>query len=915
VQNRDKVRIMIGQTIDRYRVVEKLGQGGMGVVYKARDTVLERFVALKVLPPDKSSDPERRRRFLQEAKSASALNHPGIVSVHDVLTIDNQDILVMELVEGETLEALLARRHLPLSEVLGLGIGVADALARAHAAGIVHRDLKPSNVMVTPDGVKVLDFGLAKLIETPFVDGEAPTVAPDESSLTHQRAILGTVGWMSPEQASGDTVDARSDIFAFGVLMYEMLTGKHPFRRRTTLETLAAIREEEPEAPTSLVPSFPPEAERAILRCLRKDPGKRWQSLSDLGSVLEDLKEDTESGRKILVGHVAGRRPVKIGLVAALAAIIVVAAVVTVFLIRSGPSGTRPLELRRLTYDTGISFSPAISPDGNLVAFASDRGSDSGTNIWVRHINQPEPTRLTDHPADDQHPNFSPDGSRIVFRSSRDGGGIFVVNVLGGGVRKVVGSGIFPRFSPDGASIVFVEDVHWARGGLLKMFKVATNGGSPEPFLPGWGVLRPPVSTGPILSPDGRLTLFYGASFEDPRGQDWWVAPTDGGEPWSSDAKEAGLMTEFVRFPSVWLPERLLFVAGTTIAGMNLYHAKISDEGHISGPPERLTVGPGMTWMPTVSNSGRIALARFNFVMHLWEVELDPETGQSAGTPRRITDDASPKYSFSLTRDGDRLAYSTFAGSRGAWRTEVRLQDRTTGRQSVPVTLSIATASLYPRLSPDGSLLSWQSLDDGKRIAWVAPTEQPIGRELCQGCTVVDFFEDGKHALVDWGRSLSRVRIADGIETLILEMEEDRALLDSDLSRDGTWVAIQAGEADGTVAIYAVPLRDPPTLREDWIRIAGGETWAGAPRWSVDGSILYLISERDDFMCVWGQRLDPATKTPIGEPFAVAHAHATSMRMLTVRRSMWTLAVGHDRLVFNAAEATGDVYTAMLEEE
>ncbi len=272
---------MIGQTIDRYRVVEKLGQGGMGVVYKARDTVLERFVALKVLPPDKSSDPERRKRFLQEAKSASALNHPGIVSVHDVLTVDDQDVLVMELVDGETLEQLLAQKRLPLGETLTLGIGIADALARAHAAGIVHRDLKPSNVMVTPDGVKVLDFGLAKLTETPFLDPEAPTVAPDESSLTHQRAILGTVGWMSPEQAAGDTVDTRSDIFAFGVLMYEMLTGHHPFRRRTTLETLAAICEEEPEAPTSLVPSLPPEAERAILRCLRKEPGKRWQSLSD----------------------------------------------------------------------------------------------------------------------------------------------------------------------------------------------------------------------------------------------------------------------------------------------------------------------------------------------------------------------------------------------------------------------------------------------------------------------------------------------------------------------------------------------------------------------------------------------------------------------------------------------------------
>jgi len=907
---------MIGQTVDRYRVVEKLGQGGMGVVYKARDTVLERFVALKVLPPDKSSDPERRKRFLQEAKSASALNHPGIVSVHDVLTVDDQDVLVMELVDGETLEQLLAQKRLPLGETLTLGIGIADALARAHAAGIVHRDLKPSNVMVTPDGVKVLDFGLAKLTETPFLDPEAPTVAPDESSLTHQRAILGTVGWMSPEQAAGDTVDTRSDIFAFGVLMYEMLTGQHPFRRRTTLKTLAAICEEEPEAPTSLVPSLPPEAERAILRCLRKEPGKRWQSLSDFGVVLEDLKEDTESGRKILIDHAAGQRPVPIRLVAIFAAIVVIAAVATVLLLRQAPAASKPLELRRLTYDAGPSVAPAISPDGNLVAFSSDRGGAGDFNIWVRHINQAEPTRLTDHPANDGYPWFSPDGSLIVFQSDRNGGGIFVVNALGGGLRKIAGPGRFPRFSPDGgATIVFVEDSSWAPGGLLRMSRVAANGGSPEPFVPGWGVLRPPASTGPVFSPDGRLVLFYGAPLDDPRRRNWWVAPVDGGEPWSSGANEALPELDIVQFPSLWLPEHLLFIAGTTIEGMNLYRARISDEGEISGPAEPLTTGPGMSWLPKVSASGRIALSRFYWVVHLWEVVLDPETGRPVGPPHRITRDASPKFAFSVTRDGDRLAYSTYAGHRGGGRTEVRLQDRASGEEEVPVTLHAASVSLYPRLSGDGSLLSWRTWVDGGWVSWVAPIEDPVGRELCRGCSVVDFFADGERALVDWGRRLSRVRIADGEETSILEMEEGRALLDTDLSWDDRWLAIQAGEADGTVTIYALPLRDSGVGLEEWVEIAGRDSWVGAPRWSPDGTVLYYISDRDDFMCAWAQSLDPDTREPVGDPFPVVHAHTPSMEMSTIRRSMWTLEVASGRLVFNAGEMTGDVYTAMLEEK
>jgi hypothetical protein len=197
----------------------------------------------------------------------------------------------------------------------------------------------------------------------------------------------------------------------------------------------------------------------------------------------------------------------------------------------------------------------------------------------------------------------------------------------------------------------------------------------------------------------------------------------------------------------------------------------------------------------------------------------------------------------------------------------------------------------------------------------VAPTKDPVGRELCEGCWVVDFFSDGSEALVDWGRRLSRLRIADGQETPILEMEEGRALLDTDLSWDDRWLAIQAGEPDGTVAIYAVPLHDPPAAQEDWIRIAGGNTWVGAPRWSSDGGTLYYLSGRDDFICVWARPLDPVTKAPSGDPFAVVHAHPSSMTMLPVRRSMWTLEVASGRLVFNAGEMTGDIYTAMLEEE
>lgn len=393
------------------------------------------------------------------------------------------------------------------------------------------------------------------------------------------------------------------------------------------------------------------------------------------------------------------------------------------------------------------------------------------------------------------------------------------------------------------------------------------------------------------------------------------MAPIDGGEPWSSQPKEAGLIFDVVSFPVVWLPGELLFVAGTTIGGMNLYGARISAEGITSGPIRSLTTGPGMTWMPSVSSNDRIALARFSWVVHLWEVALDTGTGQPMGGPRRITDDASPKFSFSLTRDGDRLVYSTFAGSRAKPRNDIVLKDRLTGETRVPVSVAVVTTSLFPRLDDEGSLLSWRSWDNRESVAYVAPLDDPIGRELCRNCTVVDFFSDGEYALVDWGRSLSRVRITDGSKTPILKLEDGRALIDTDLSRDDRWLAIQVGEPNGNVAIFAVPLGESAGTLDEWIEIAADSFWNGSPRWSTDGNTLYFLSERDDSLCVWGQALDPDTKVPNGEPFVVAHGHGSAMMRMSFAKHMWNLDVGGDRLVFNAGEFTGDVYTAMLDTE
>ena len=287
--------IAIGQTISHYRILEKLGGGGMGVVYKAEDTRLGRTVALKVLPPERVADLNRKRRFIQEARAASALNHPNIITIYDIDEAEGVHFIAMEYVDGKTLDRLIARHGLPVEKTLKYAVEMAAALAKAHSAGIVHRDLKPTNIMVTEDGlVKVLDFGLAKLTEAaPAGDGETVATAGPR---TEEGIILGTVGYMSPEQAEGKPVDARSDIFSFGSVVYEMLAGRRAFQGETNVSTIAAILREEPKPLSQAAQNLPRELERIVKRCLRKDREHRFQTMADLKVALEELKEESDSG-------------------------------------------------------------------------------------------------------------------------------------------------------------------------------------------------------------------------------------------------------------------------------------------------------------------------------------------------------------------------------------------------------------------------------------------------------------------------------------------------------------------------------------------------------------------------------------------------------------------------------------------
>ena len=360
-----------GSKLGRYDVVAFVGAGGMGEVYRARDTELGRDVALKVLRPDRDSDGDARRRLIQEARTASALNHPNIATVHDVVEADGVHCIVMEYVAGRPLSAVI-RAGLSVDDGLRIAIAVADALARAHAAGIVHRDLKPANVVVSDDGVpKVLDFGIDKL-----VDASPPPAAAAQDDTTTDRTgtaprwptsgFGGTPGYVAPEQVTGARVDARSDIFSFGSLLYEMCTGRRAFHGATAADTIADVLARQPAAPRALVPEIPEALEQAVLRCLRKEPERRFQSIADVKVVLEDIAEARLRPAAGAAAPAARRLPW-------IAAGVLAAALAATALIAWWPTGdtaTPPPRLEPLTTASGIESSVTFSPDGRQFAYA-----------------------------------------------------------------------------------------------------------------------------------------------------------------------------------------------------------------------------------------------------------------------------------------------------------------------------------------------------------------------------------------------------------------------------------------------------------------------------------------------------------------------------------------------------------------
>ena len=905
---------LVGQTVLHYRITEKIGEGGMGAVYKAVDTHLDRPVAIKVLPPGKVADPERRGRFVQEAKAASALRHPNIVVIHDIASDRGLDFMVMELVEGQSLDEIVGRRGLKLNEALGFAVQIADGLAKAHAAGIVHRDLKPTNVMVTADGlVKILDFGLAKLTEDIPAAGFGATMTLDAGGRprTEEGYILGTAAYMSPEQAEGKRVDARSDIFSFGAVLYEMLTGHRAFDRGSRIKTLAAVLNEEPKPASAVTEAIPAEVERILARCLRKDPQRRWQTMSDLKVALQDLKEDSESGRLEAASIPArrGRKKTAFFALAAAVLLVVVAALVLKFVVFK-PAGAVEYEILPLTLDPGMSLQPTLSPDGTLMAYASDREGDGNLDIWIQQATGGKPLRLTDHPADDWFPSFSPDGKEIAFRSDRDGGGIYAIEALavGGEPRRIADRGILPKFSPDGRWIVYFVLPASLEQRRYKTFLISPKGGEPRQilgdFFAGFVVQGASIT----WSPDGKYLLFRGRRAEDPKSTDWWVFPVDGGEAVRTHAIENLALTTIVQYPTAWVGDSVYYVSGTTIEGVNLFRAAIDPKTMaVTGPASAITAGSGMKIFTDALPDGRIYFTEMTVAMNAWSVAARPDEAAVTTAPQKLTRDLMQNFNPTVSRDGARAAFTAFGGAQAA-RIEVRVADlRTGGETAIPV--QAVNMGQVPRLSPDGSLLAYRDVIEGRSKMFVVAPGGAAARVLCENCLVTGFFPGNEAALVrSKPNELEKMDLRTGEKRIVLSSPRD-IVQNASLSPDGRWIAWLAGEPDGRAAVRISPVGSAPQEVGETVTVAQADHYLGSPDWSPNGRWLYYLSERNGRCSIFARELDPRTKVPLGKEREILETTGNRL-WLNYPYGNGAIAVAADRIVFEAASMTGNIYLA-----
>ncbi len=703
-----------GTRLGPYEVLSRVGAGGMGEVYRARDPRLQREVAIKVLPSDLASDTDRLSRFEREARSASSLNHPNIVTIHEFGEAEGIRFFVMELVSGSTLRELLSNGPLPIRRLLQIAAQIADGLARAHAAGIVHRDLKPANLMVTPDGIaKILDFGLARL-ESPRSEASVLSQLETEPGRTETGVVLGTVGYMSPEQASGAPVDFRSDQFSFGTILHEMATGRRAFLRATAVETMAAILREDPSPLGSARPDAPAPLRWLVERCLSKDPRERYASTEDLArdlATLRDRLSETAAPAEV-VPPPSRRRALAAGWALAL---LFLALLVASSLRRresSSPRAGFDASITQLTNYGDREDSGAISPDGRQFAFVSEKGGSP--DIWVRQVSGGEPLQITRGNTVETDLVYAPDGESLYYATSEtERTTIWRIPVLGGTPRKIVEGARYPCPAADGKRLAYVS----ADRGSIEIGNADGLDARKLYEAPDIGSLS--------WSRDGRRLAFTAAQFFETRNLHILDV-------------ESARAVQVTQFPSgsvysqAWLPGSRSLVFSRVSSGHLLASTAdlgiVSDEGRVV---RRLTLAVNARFVdPSLAADGKRLLATAETDQHeVWRVPLGPDPEANGRDAVRLLDGSGDPFWTQVSRDGSTLLYNSAAsGRRNLW--TMPLDGPASSHQ---ITFMSSSALTHSALSPDGTHVAYASHQTGVSKIWVARVDGSSAVQLTDG--------------------------------------------------------------------------------------------------------------------------------------------------------------------------------------
>jgi eukaryotic-like serine/threonine-protein kinase len=722
-----------GTQLGPYQIVSLLGSGGMGEVYRASDPRIGREVAIKVLPVSVAADPDRLARFQLEAKSAGALNHPNLVTIYELGLHDGAPFIVMELLEGETLREKLgdretksggsfssstSRRTIPQRKALEFAVQLASGLAAAHEKGIIHRDLKPENIFITRDGrLKILDFGLAKLNAAVAESSESATI----QKATQPGTVMGTAGYMSPEQVRGQQVDHRSDVFSFGAILYEMIAGRRAFFGDSSVETMNAILTQDPPELERTDGGVAPAFERVIRRCLEKSPEERFYSAHDIAFALEALSGGVGSGSSASLARPAARRRWEIAAVAGgLGGIVLIALLLGFSRAGEAPAGVSPMvaaSFLQLTHEEGLELEPSISPDGRSFAYVvyGDRGAD----IFLRRVDGRNPINLTKNPDEfDVHPAFSPDGERIAFASTRGGGGIFIMGATGESVRRISDTGFNPSWSPDGKRIAYSSDSFFeptSRNGFGAIWIIDLASGERRQLLEEsiFDAVQPQWSPGGSrlafwgIDDGGRREIFT-VAVDDPRAVALRV-PTEEGINWNP----------------IWSPDgRFLYYASDRNGTMNLWRIAIDEKsGETEGAAEPiLTPSPWSGWFSISRDGKRLAYATSEVRSKLEWFDFDSEKLAVTSPPRRVFAGSLQVRNFAPSADGEWVAFTT-GGTK-----EDLFVVRADGSDLRQLT-NDAHRYRGPEWSPDGNAIAFYSNRSGQYDVW---TIRPDGSGLTQ---------------------------------------------------------------------------------------------------------------------------------------------------------------------------------------